>query len=406
MMSTLRSQLRGSGLPLLTIADMSISSMRYTVEGNDSLGYKIITESPGAAAQHAFVVREGEGYKLAGFSPADSAVARDLAPLALRAIEKNDLVAARTWLDRARDELHITGGDDPLAGEPFPYFWTKGQEADASTARTAALVLLRPRALKGRYLDDLKQAREQAKSPLDRGRLTMVLAYAFGAQERWADRLPLVEELTKNFPTSLRAYDLAETTYEKLNQYDKWEAMDQDRIREHPDEMGYLRSATTLDEYRGDFRKARETLKTIIDKGRAAARDLNEYAWDALFLTDPIGRETIDTAQRAVDLDQNNGFASLHTLACVEAQAGMTTPARELLLKAMGAAHLEEPNSAVWFGFALIAEQYGLPDAARKMYQRVEKPKQESPVGTYTLAQEHLKSLAKAPGEPVHTARQ
>lgn len=84
----------------------------------------------------------------------------------------------------------------------------------------------------------------------------------------------------------------------------------------------------------------------------------------------------------------------------------MTTPARELLLKAMGAGHLEEPNSAVWFGFALIAEQYGLQGAARKMYQRVEKPKQESPVGTYTLAQEHLKSLSKASGEPVRTARQ
>jgi hypothetical protein len=53
--------------------------------------------------------------------------------------------------------------------------------------------------------------------------------------------------------------------------------------------------------------------------------------------------------------------------------------ARDLLLKAMDARHLEEPNSEVWFGFALIAERYGVLDAAEEMYSRVEKPKVDYP---------------------------
>ncbi len=33
----------------------------------------------------------------------------------------------------------------------------------------------------------------------------------------------------------------------------------------------------------------------------------------------------------------------------------------------------------MWFGFALIAEQYGVLDAAEQMYSRVEKPKVDYP---------------------------
>lgn len=82
-----------------------------------------------------------------------------------------------------------------------------------------------------------------------------------------------------------------------------------------------------------------------------------------------------------------------HTLACVDAQAARTSQARDLLLKAMDALHLEEPNSEVWFGFAVIAEQYGVVDAAAKMYGRVEKPKVDYPGTSYVIAQEHLAAL-------------
>jgi len=122
---------------------------------------------------------------------------------------------------------------------------------------------------------------------------------------------------------------------------------------------------------------------------------LNQYAWFALAMPLPIAQETIDMGIRANDLTKNGSFAILHTLGCVYAQAGKTTEARELLLKAMNAQHMEEPNSEIWFGFGLIAEQYGVVDAAEDMFARIEKPKTNSPVSTYGLAQEHLTSLRK-----------
>ena len=71
-MSALTSQMAATGLPLVTIADMAVSNMRYTVDGDDSLGYKIILESPGAAAQDLYVVKDGGRYKVAAFGESGS----------------------------------------------------------------------------------------------------------------------------------------------------------------------------------------------------------------------------------------------------------------------------------------------------------------------------------------------
>ena len=396
MMSTLKSQIGAAGLPLVTIADIAISNMHYTVDGDDSIGYKVIVESPGAPAQDMYVVRDGSGYKIAGFSGSESTASDEFAALALEGLEKNNLSAARKWLDRARDKVHISGGDDPLAGQPFPYFWTKGQDADISSIRTAALVLLRSKDLKGPYLAALNEARTNTKTDLDRARLTMVLADAYAAQERWSEMLPLAEELAKSFPTSLRAFDLMVMAYTRLGRLDDWDRLVQARIKAHSDEPAYLRSSAQLATYRGQFSKSREIIKTLIDQGQATENDLNLYAWYALFLPPPIAGETVDVAVRANDLSKNANFPILHTLACVYAQNGKTGQARDLLLRAIDVAYLAEPNSEVWFGLALIAEQYGEFDAARKMYGRVEKSKVDYPGATYVLAQRHLDALRTA----------
>ena len=50
--------------------------MHDTVEGDDSLGYKITVESPGAPAHDLYVIREGVNYKVAGFSMSDTVLPR------------------------------------------------------------------------------------------------------------------------------------------------------------------------------------------------------------------------------------------------------------------------------------------------------------------------------------------
>jgi tetratricopeptide (TPR) repeat protein len=385
-MSALKSEMSGTGLSLDNIADLVVSNLHFTVEGDDSLGYHIIVEGPGAA-QDVYVVKRGNQYKIAAFD------FESLGTLALQAIESNNQSASRKWLDRARDKIHISGGDDPLAGEPFPYFWTKGQPADSPTMRTAALVLSRSTALKGPYLTELDEARHVAKTDLDRDRLTMVMSYAYASQEKWTDMLPLAEELIKAQPTSIQAFEIATRAYAGSQRFGDWENLVQGRLHQYPDEVAYVRSSAMLAAYRSEFAKSREILKGIIDSGQANAFDLNQYAWYSLLLPVPVEQSAIDMAQRANDLSKNADFSVLHTLACVDAQAGMTTQARDLLLKAMDVAHLEQPNSEVWFGLALIAEQYGVLDAADKMYSRVDKQKPDVPGSSFVIAQRHREAL-------------
>jgi tetratricopeptide (TPR) repeat protein len=394
-MANLKETIAASGLPLVVTADLAVSNMHFTVDGNDTLGYKVIIEGAGAAAQNAYVIRDGGRYKVLAFSLSDATTPVQLAALALQQLEKNNLAAAREWLDRARDSIHQSGGDDPLEGPPFPHFWTKGQAADIATIRTAALVLLPSREIKGPYLSALDEAQKSAKTEMERNRLTMKLAYAYSAQKRWAEMLPITLELTKSLPNSVLAFALAMQAYEKTGRFEEGETLVQARIKEHPQELAYVRAASSLASARGDFRKSRAIIKAIIDKGQGTANDMNSYAWHALFLPGPIEEETIDVAVRANDLTNKSNFAILHTLACVYAQAGKPGQARGLLLKAMDAQHLEEPNSAMWLGFALLAEQYGMAEAAQKMYDRVEKPKSEDPVDSYAMAQQHLEALRK-----------
>ena len=404
-MATMKSTLGAMGVPLLTVADMAVSNMRCTLDGDDNVGYKVIVESPGAAAQTIYVLKEEGIYKVGAFNYSDSGV-ESLAPLALNALEKNNLPAARKWLDRARESIKVNSGEDALSGQPFPFFWTKGQEADAETIRTAALVLLASKSLKGPYYAALDHARSKAKTDIDRGRLTMVLAYARSAQEQWNELLPLAEDLVKSFPSSLRAFELVTTAYVGLSRFDEWEKLVKSRIQAYPDELAYVRSSARLALYRSQFAKAREITKTIIDKGQGSDFDLNLFAWYALYVPGPVTQDSLDSAERASELTKNANFAIMHTLACLDARSGKTSQARDLLLKAMEIQHMDEPDSSIWLAFGMIAEQYGVQEAAQKMYARVEKQKIESPGSNYALAQQRLAAIRSLPGGPAKSAGQ
>lgn len=395
-MSQVRAQLERSGLPLEVAGDIVLANTRYSVEGSDPPGYKVTMEAPGAKPEDWFVVREEGLYKVLEFALEGQKPPENLGWQALERLNSNDLAGARKWLDWARERIHMTGSDDPLAGRPFPYFWTKGQEGDATAVRTAALVLVRSKELAGDNLKALLQARETAKTQQLRTELDLVAAWAYSAQERWADLAPVAESLLKAYPDSMTAFRFVTHAYARTNRLDDWDKLLRERLAKHPDEIDYTRSASELATYRGDFVGARHAIQGLIDRSKASESDLNSYAWEALFLPAPIGRDSIEAAERANQLSQNANFSIMHTLACIYARAGKPAQARELLLKAMDADSMDEPEPSVWLALGEIAEQYGETDAARTMYARVEKQELEGPTSNYTLAQQRLAALKTA----------
>ena len=395
-MTGMRIQLERTGLPLAVLGDIAIPNMRFSVEGKGSPGYKVTVMAVGTGPQEGFVVREDGAYKLLELVSGKDGVPEHLGWQALEELDKNDLAGARQWLDWARDEVHINDSDDPLSGQPFPHFWTRGQQGSADEIRTAALVLVPSKELRDQDIATLLKARDSLKSEEQKGRLDMVIASAYSAQERWSELLPVAERLTRAYPDSLIAFGFATRAYATTGRLDDWKKLLDQRMAKHPEEDGYTRAAARLAEYHGNFVHSRELVKSLMDRGKATAADMNEYAWSALFLPSNIDQDSIEAAERANQMTNNANFAIMHTLACVYARAGKPAQARELLLKAMDTADLDEPDSSVWLAYGVIAEQYGATDAARAMYAHVEKLKTNDPVSNYQLAQHWLASLGRS----------
>jgi tetratricopeptide (TPR) repeat protein len=389
----IKAQADKSGLTPVALGEMALASARYSVEGSESLGFKIDIQTMGAELQHVYIVREDGQYKCLQYSASSTEVPEEIGWEVLARLEKNDLPGARKWLDWAREAVHLSENDDPFSGQPFPHFWTKGQEGDATAVQTAALILLPSKELIGDNLSSLIKLRNAARTDADRQRLTLVLAYAYAAQDRWSELLPEAEALVKSAPESMTAFNLATQAYAGLKLFDDWQKLVHARLEKQPDEIAYTRSAARLALYQGNVEGAEKTIKPLIENNKATDEDLNLYAWNALLLPGPISPDAIEAAERANDRTKSANFAILHTLACLYAQSGKGPQARELLLKAMDVASMEEPDSQIWFGFGMLAEQYGESKIAQLMYSRVEKPKIDGPSSTYSLAQSHLLAL-------------
>jgi tetratricopeptide (TPR) repeat protein len=167
----------------------------------------------------------------------------------------------------------------------------------------------------------------------------------------------------------------------------------QSRLAKRPNDRNLLVQMVEEAEAEGDFLRARKNLRTLLDSGHALAVDYNAFAWLSLF-GGTADAKAVEAAQQANLLSNGDGFAELHTLACIYAAQGKTTEARQLLLQAMSSGKLVEPNGPIWFGFGLIYEQYGVRDAAISAYKRVQKPEGWiSPIDVFMLAQIRLQAL-------------
>jgi tetratricopeptide (TPR) repeat protein len=167
----------------------------------------------------------------------------------------------------------------------------------------------------------------------------------------------------------------------------------QSHLDKHPDDRELLNLAAAEAGAEGDFPRARKDVRAVLDGGQAEVNDYNQYAWLTLF-GGPVEADAVEAAQQANTLSKSASFSILHTLACVYAAQGKATEARQALLQGMASANMASPNSPAWFALGAIYEDYGLIDAAKAAYRKVEKPEgQIDPLDTYVLAQRKLKQL-------------
>jgi tetratricopeptide (TPR) repeat protein len=377
-------------LPTAVMRDVTLGNAKITCEGDDAHGYRATLTSLGAANQDLFVSRDDGQFRIV----ADGNDSAEVGNYALYLLKSNRETEARSLLDWKRDLVHRGGGDDPLEGNLFARFWnpsssTAGNSGpDAIPIAAIALTIQKPSSQVP--LDPALAAYKAAPTNTD---LVLLLASAYLNHEDGASARTYTDKLVAEYPDSMTAIMLAGRADMLLHDLAAWSNLLNPRLAKRPTDHGLLFQSAYEAEAESDFPRARKVLQQIVDSGKATSVDYNNLAWLGLF-EDHVDAASINAGQQATSLNKNS-FDDMHTLACLYAAQGKTSEARQLLLDGMAAANLAEPNSAVWFGFGSIYEQFGANDAAIAAYRKVTRPETTivDPVDTWVLAQARLKSL-------------
>jgi tetratricopeptide (TPR) repeat protein len=371
------------------MADIAISAVQIQQDGDEAVGFRL--RSRGADSSNlgtAYVVKENGEYR---FSGSDS-VPPELALRALRLAEKNDVAAARQWLDWARDHVESGYGDDPVASQPFAAYWTRGKEASADDMRLAAALLL-PDTKKSSELalPILKAARANAGDELQ-WRIDQALLIAYQTMENWNEMLVVSDRLSAKFPDSAAAFIASAIALTKLDRRDDVHTRALARLQRIPGDNAALNVLGDLALDRGAYEEAVGHYAGVLERANARPNDYNQHAWASVFAKADLDK-AIEEAQHATKAEPED-YAMLNTLAVLYAEQGRSAEARETLLKSLEQHEDEDVHSEDWYVVGRIAENYGIADAAIEAYERVEKP-ERVPGSTYQLAQWRLKGLRK-----------
>jgi tetratricopeptide (TPR) repeat protein len=247
------------------------------------------------------------------------------------------------------------------------------------------------------YLAEIAADREKATGQRQTDLDLLLAVEAMGAEQPPIG-MPAAKRLLEQEPDSLFALHLVGEGYEFMNDAAGWQALLAPRLKQKPADHDLLSEQVQAYELAHDFKTAQNVAQKVLDSGKATANDYNSYAWIGLFHND-LGDDIIKAAQQSAQMNNNSGFAELHTLACIYAAQGKTTEARKVLQEAMDAGSMAEPNSPVWYALGLIYEQYGAKSAALDAYRHVQAHEFDDhtyidPTATYVLAQERIKALS------------
>ncbi|MEO6803820.1 MAG: hypothetical protein ABI197_11335, partial [Granulicella sp.] len=379
-----------TGLPQVVVQDIVLGTMKINTAPSKEAGWRIVVEFAGVAPQNFFVINEDGTYKIVAFNESFSEVGVE----SLFLLHHGQEMEATSLLDWKRDLMTSGEGDDPLGGPLFARLWITGKSKGAQAIELAAASLVSNESILRTLRPQVLSIRNDAKTDRERDNLDLLLTSISLREEDGTAAKLTSQQLLARQPDSVTAVTLAGRAYGLTRDWASWKALLAGRLENHPNDRGLLLQKAEEAEAEGDFSLARHAFRTILDGGHALPDDYNTYAWLSLF-EGTVDDQALAAAQQANLLTHNSNYAYLHTLACVSAARGETAQARQLLLEAMTAGYLEEPNSAIWYGFGRIYEQYGVYDAARTAYRRVERSEgSHSPTDPFVLAQSRLKSLA------------
>ena len=389
----LENKLRVEGMSTAVAMDLAGSNLQYQVEGNEKSGWRVRTRTPGAGKSGSmllFVIRENGKYVIAATESSAPSIGSNV----IRFAESGDLESARTWLNWTREEISAAGGDDPLAGLPFPMYWPKAkQNATLDEIRTAAAMLMVPKKTAARALPILLEARAKEQSDTAKAAIDESIVAIYSLQEDWASALPIAERLFTAYPDSPSAFSTYTTALAINGKKKEAEAIAAKRLERTPRDADALRALSNIALLTRDYPTAQKLAQRLIDETDPMRNDYNHAAWLALFTGTDYDRAVTHAQQASGGEPSPYLGASMHTLAALYAETGKSMEARAALLKSMEMRDHLEPDSDDWYVIGRIAENFGVRDTALAAYKKVTKSRTPG-ASSWELADKRLAAMA------------
>jgi tetratricopeptide (TPR) repeat protein len=383
-----------TGLPADLAIELGFAATKETVSGDDALGYRIdySTVLGNSEGEEFFVVHEGGGYCIAAVSHEPAMLGME----ALHRLDAGDLRGARQWLDWGRELTKDPAGD--LRLPPFSALWTRGVAADAEQARCAAAALavgdFAPTAL-----PILRSCRAAAQTEERRVALDAALAATAGKEKRWTEMAEAARRLADARPQAELPFRMEVAALGELGRTAAVVAIANQRLERLPADREAQLVLASADEEKGDFDGAERRLRPLVTAAGASAQELNDLAW-LLLLRGRADEQALELAQRATQKPDGKTHGVLHTLGALLAERDRPNEAYQVMVQALNAKSDPVPEAVDWYVFGRMAEQYGLPEEARSLYARVDRPAAHELVSTFHLARARLAAISAigAPG--------
>jgi len=370
------------------LADITLGTMKYQIEGDEKLGFRVDVQDPTDAKNifRVFITREEGEYRIV----ASNATPRLLGHEVLRRLDANDRAGAGKWLDWAAEEFDLEGSADPLAVEPFPRIWTPGAAAEPAFMRIAAASLLAGEQ-SDRVIPILLKGRETADSRV-RFLIDLALAKAYYSAKNYAAVLELGNRFGEDYPLSKTLFLMRSHSLLSLNRREDAAALAKERLGVLADDPTAIQMLASQAEKAGNLEQAETWYRHLTTSGKAAAGNRNNLAWLGLFRK-TIPAESLPLAEQAVAMTKGKSSNYLHTLSALYADSGRNEEARETLLKMVELDDEKTLGPAHWYVLGSLAHNYGEIDAAREAFTKAaENPGGEmNPISVQALAGKRLK---------------
>ncbi|MDF3068457.1 MAG: Transglutaminase-like enzyme putative cysteine protease [Polyangiaceae bacterium] len=373
------------------VADLHAATLRTSVSGSDSLGFRVHVQSSDlggrATVFDRYVVKQGASYVVKASTPAE------LGCEALERVAHHDTRGARQWLAWAADSVESEAGEDPLRSLPFSRLWADGK-GDPEVA-AAALCATSSKGSAARLL--LIKARGIAKA--EGSALEHAIALGARAASDHAEQLVASERLLAMHPASFRARELRWEALWALRRFSDVEREARRSLSEAQSRrlrFGFGQWLGRALSQLGKVAEAQRVHRQAVENSEPAtlADSYNAAAWASLFV-DPRPRDMRELARLAAELSERQSYAALHTLASVLLDLGDVSGAQtafQQLLDLDASPQLSDGTRYVQGG---LAEAYGLPEIAHDLYRSVKPREDGAALSSYALAQRRLAALRR-----------